>query len=65
MGNVITCFLHALDTVLWLFWCIVQRLLKGDRTREQGDVVDSGLKRICGYQAVERSRMPYFFYLTE
>lgn len=65
MGNGVTCFLHALDT--YCFMAISVRspktVLKGDRTRDQDDiVVDPGLQWTCGYQAVERSGMPYFFF---
>lgn len=41
-------------------------VLKRDRTRDQGNTdVDCVLKWTRGNQAVERSGMPYFFYLAE
>lgn len=68
VGNGVTFFLRALDTYCFMAVSVhsPKTVLKGNRTRDQDDiVVDSVLQWTCGYQAVERSGMPYFFSLSE
>lgn len=55
LGNVLTCFLHALGRVfMTLLGHSPKMLLEENRSRDQGDIVaDPGLTGTCTYQAVE------------